>query len=50
MSDNDEIKKNINNIESRFNARRIREALLGIDNGWLAEREREISELRKKLS
>lgn len=36
-------------LEARVTARRIREAVLGIDGGWLADREEEIAALRSQL-
>lgn len=36
-------------IESTITQRRIREAALGIDGGWLAQKDAEIAELRKSI-
>lgn len=36
-------------LEAEITSRRIREAILGIDNGWLSDKEQEIKDLRKKL-
>jgi hypothetical protein len=45
----DLIKRQINFIESEITIRRIREAILDIDNGWLSEKEDQIASLRSKL-
>ena len=39
----------IRKLESRVTPRRIREAVLGIDGGWLADIEAQISTMRKQL-
>lgn len=39
----------INAIEATVTPRRIREAVLGIDNGWLADIDSQIAELRAQL-
>lgn len=44
-----EIKSNIASIESQITSRRIREAVLGLDGGWLASKEAEIEQLRADL-
>lgn len=49
MSSNDRIKLQIINIEQQQTDRRIREAALGIDNGWLAALDAEIAQLRAQL-
>ena len=36
-------------LESTITQRRLREAILGTDDGWLANVEKQISNLRKKL-
>lgn len=36
-------------IEATITPRRLREAVLGLDNGWLADVNEKISELRKQL-
>lgn len=36
-------------LESSITQRRMREAILGIDNGWLADVESKIAALREKL-
>ena len=52
MSDlnEEDVRHYINILEGKMTARRIREAILGTDNGWLAAREKEIEELRQKLA
>ncbi len=45
-----EIIENIENLESQQTARRIREATLEIDGGWLDDLESQISALRNQLS
>lgn len=41
--------ENIEKLESQITKRRIREAILNIDNGWLIAHEALIAEERKKL-
>ncbi len=36
-------------IEATITQRRLREALLGVDGGWLAAADAQIAELRKQL-
>lgn len=43
------IKNQIIEIENNITARRIREAILGSDNGWLVDKENTIKTLRDKL-
>lgn len=45
----DTILKQIIELESQVTQRRIREAVLGVDNGWLANIESQIAELRARL-
>lgn len=45
----EEIKRQIVALESQQTPRRIREALLGTDNGWLADIESQIEALREQL-
>ena len=45
----DIIKAQINTIEATVTQRRMREATLGIDNGWLAEIDAQIAMLRAQL-
>lgn len=44
------IKEQIAALESTMTERRIREAVLGIDNGWLANLNAQISVLRSQLT
>ena len=37
-------------LESEITPRRQREAILGVDNGWLANQDAAIADLRKKLA
>ncbi len=43
------ILKQIRTIEASITIRRTREAVLGIDNGWLADIESQIEDLREQL-
>ncbi len=47
---NDAIKSEILAIEATMTKRRIREAVLGTDGGWLAAREADIVALRAQLT
>lgn len=49
-SNNDKIKQQIAELESQQTERRIREATLGIDNGWLKNLNDQIAALRSQLS
>ena len=49
LSGNDLIKAQIVNLEAQQTPRRMREAALGIDNGWLAEIDAQIAMLRAQL-
>lgn len=49
LSPADEIKMQIMVLESSITPRRMREAVLGIDNGWLADIENQIVQLRAQL-
>lgn len=54
LADQAQIKKNkvlneIKAIEAKITPRRTREAILGTDNGWLADIENQIQELRGQL-
>lgn len=42
-------KNAIRDIESRITQRRLREAILGLDNGWLMSKNAEIAALRAQL-
>jgi len=44
------IKAEIAAIEATITPRRTREAILGTDNGWLADIELQIDQLRQKLA
>lgn len=44
-----DVKKQMAQLESVITIRRLREAILGTDNGWLAQTEAQISILRGKL-
>lgn len=44
------IKSRIASLESKQTPRRLREAALGLDNGWLKNLESEIAALRSQLS
>ena len=46
----DLIKQKIAVLESQQTPRRVREAALGLDNGWLKNLESEIAALRSQLS
>lgn len=46
---NAELLLQINSLEGTITARRLREAVLGTDNGWLANIEDEIEDLRAQL-
>lgn len=50
LTGNDLIKSQIAELESQQTKRREREALLGIDNGWLADLEDQIQALRVQLT
>lgn len=43
------ILRQIRELEATITPRRLRESILGIDNGWLNELEQQITELRKGL-
>lgn len=43
----EQYKKQIAELERQITPRRLREAVLGIDDGWLAGLEKQISKLRK---
>lgn len=47
--DYENIKSQIRVLESSQTSRRIRESILGIDNGWLSNINAQISDLRSKL-
>ena len=47
--ENAEIKKQINDLEISVTDRRYREAILGVDNGWLANVDAQIAALRAQL-
>ena len=49
LSEEEIVKRQIAEIESTITVRRVREAVLGKDNGWLAERDAEIAALRLQL-
>ena len=49
-SNNDKIKQQIAELESQQTERRIREATLGIDNGWLKNLNDQVTALRAQLS
>lgn len=49
-SGNDAIKSQIAALEGTVTARRIREAVLGIDNGWIAGINQQIADLRAQLT
>jgi hypothetical protein len=42
-------KQNISDLEAQITPRRLREAVLGIDNGWLANKDAEIAAVRGEL-
>ena len=44
-----DVKAEIAVLESQITQRRLREAVLGVDNGWLATKELEIQQLRGLL-
>lgn len=44
-----ETKRKISELESAITVRRIREAILGVDGGWLAQRNEQIKQLRDGL-
>lgn len=46
---NSEIKDTISNLESSITPRRLREAILGVDGGWLENLNHKISGLRSQL-
>ena len=48
-SANDRIREEITILEASVTARRVREAVLGIDNGWLKNLNDQIAALRTKL-
>lgn len=48
-SERDILISEIYDLESTITQRRIREAILGTDNGWLANVETQIAALREKL-
>lgn len=50
LSSQDGIKFQIKNLEETITPRRLREAVLGTDNGWLANIEDQIEDLRAQLS
>lgn len=43
------IRKQISDLETQITLRRLREAILGIDNGWLENIENQIAALRVQL-
>lgn len=47
---NEVIKSQIDVLESQVTQRRIREAVLGIDNGWLQSLNEQIAVLRSQLT
>jgi hypothetical protein len=47
---NEVIKKQIAELEAQQTPRRIRDAVLGVDNGWLANLEAQIAALRMQLT
>ena len=49
IEDNDEIEEQILAIEATITQRRNREAILGTDNGWLADTDAKIKALRAQL-
>lgn len=49
-SANDLIKEQIAELEKQHTDRRIREAVLGLDNGWLASLNAQIAALRARLT
>ena len=49
-SPDDEIKQQIAEFEATVTPRRIREAVLGTDNGWLAGVDAQIAALRAQIS
>lgn len=46
---NNRIKENISKLESSQTNRRIREAILGVDNGWLLKLNTQILDLRRTI-
>lgn len=48
-SESDIIKSQIAELESQITQRRMREAVLGTDGGWLAQQDDAIAQLRSKL-
>lgn len=50
LAANDQIKHNIQALEATITPRRIREAILGIDSGWLANVNSQIATLRASLN
>lgn len=46
----DLVKQQINDLESSITPRRMREAVLGTDGGWLANLDAQIADLRKQLT
>lgn len=49
LSASDAIKEKIAELEAQVTDRRIREAVLGVDGGWLKEQDAKISALRSQL-
>lgn len=49
QSHEDAIKSQISSLEATITARRLREAVLGTDNGWLAAVDQQIADLRAQL-
>lgn len=49
QSESDIIKSKISELEAAVTPRRMREAVLGIDNGWLERQDSAIAALREKL-
>lgn len=49
QSHNEIIKAQIMQLEASVTPRRIREAILGVDNRWLADLNEQISDLRSQL-
>lgn len=49
-TESDAIKLQIATLEASITSRRLREAVLGVDGGWLAKVDGEIEILRAKLS
>lgn len=50
ISVNDALKISIARLEQTITPRRMREALLGVDDGWLSDIDQQISDLRAQLT